>query len=162
MIRRCSFLVVVPTLIKQRWNNFHRVTLFQSLWLGICWTLIIDWKLKLSQHICLYLVTKEIQWSCEYFGSSDLIVTLDALKTSVYCFCSNIWSLRWVVVFPSKHINFQSLSKQLWLSTFISVVSKLIFGWNLRSSQMMLFQRWQATIFDALIFNGQWMNNKTV
>lgn len=51
---------------------------------------------------------------------------------------------------PNKHINVQSTLKQLWLSTFINVLSKLIFDWNWKLSRgkfievvsAMVKQRW--------------------
>ena len=45
-------------------------------------------------------------------------------------------SIYWEIFYkPSKHINVQSTLKQRWSSTFINVVSTLIFGWKWKLSR---------------------------
>ena len=48
------------------------------------------------------------------------------------------------VLLPSKHINLESTLKQHWSSTFINVVSTLIFGWKWADAHLStLFQHWE-------------------
>ena len=55
---------------------------------------------------------------------------------------------------PSKHINVESTLKQHWSSSFINVVSVLIFGWKWKLSRrtfISVFQRWQNNVETTLI-----------
>lgn len=109
-------------------------------------------------------------------GTSNEIITLrhcyGVLATSsrpfLFFFCCNFWfyigSLRCGLFFPSKHINFESVLKQYWSSTFINIILTLLFVWKLKLSQrilLTLFQRLKSnikttlTIFVAQVFTGQ-------
>ena len=75
----------------------------------------------------LWILTPSPRWSqtsplfCVHFSTTLLAFTG---KFSPKCKKKN-WSLQ-----PSKHINVESTWKKRWLSTFINVVSTLIFGWK--------------------------------
>ena len=48
-LSRRTFLYVVSTLAKQRWNNIERITLIQCRWSNVVSTFIFGWKWKLNQ-----------------------------------------------------------------------------------------------------------------
>ena len=79
----------------------------------------------------LRTVTSPPKWSqtsplfCVHF-STTLLAFTGKFSTK----WKKIWSLQ-----PSIHINVESTWKQRWLSTFINVVSTLIFGWKWKLSR---------------------------
>ena len=56
----------------------------------------------------------------------------------VFCVTEHLRHMACSVI-PSKHINVESTLKQRWLSTFIDVVSTLIFGWKWNLSRRTFF-----------------------
>ena len=79
-LSRRTFIDVVSTLTKQRWNNVNRVTLVQCWWHNVVSTLILAWKGKLSQRMFIGVEKTALKQLCQYllyWGSleSGLIIT---------------------------------------------------------------------------------------
>ena len=118
----------------------------------------------------LCTVTSPPKWSqtsplfCVHF-STTLLAFTGKFSTK----WKKFWSLQ-----PSIHINVESTWKQRWLSTFINVVSTLIFGWNWKLSRHMFIdvvstltkqcwnnidtsvQRWWPNVVSTLIVSWKW------
>ena len=56
-LSRRTFIDVVSTLAKQRWNNVDRITSIQRRWTNVVSTLRFDWKWKLSWRIFIDVVS---------------------------------------------------------------------------------------------------------
>ena len=65
-LSRRTFIDVVSTLTKQRWNNVDRVTLIQCWWPNVVSTLILGWKGKLSQRMFIGVEKTALKQLCQY------------------------------------------------------------------------------------------------
>ena len=57
-LSRRTFIDVVSTLAKQRWNNVDSITSIQRRWTNIVSTLKLGWKWKLSRRMFIDVVSK--------------------------------------------------------------------------------------------------------
>ena len=64
-LSRRTFIDVVSTLTKQRWNNVDRITSIQRRWTNVVSTLKFGWKWKLSRRMFIDVVStlKKQRWN---------------------------------------------------------------------------------------------------
>ena len=60
-LSRRTFIDVVLTSTKQRWNNVDRITSIQRRWLNVVSALILGWKGKLSQRMFIGVEEKALK-----------------------------------------------------------------------------------------------------
>ena len=60
-LSRRTFIDVVLTSAKQRWNNVDRITSIQRRWLNVVSALILGWKGKLSQRMFIGVEEKALK-----------------------------------------------------------------------------------------------------